>query len=365
MRARYDQRVLALVEVRGGQRDWERAEREFEQRGWPVVESVVRGEGLSAGVLTPDTGARLYTVEVHLFGAHNRRTGRAAAWRVQRLAKTARIEMYVRRCDVLDTDREQLTEWRSHTVAHRPPLRLPPGSGGLRVKLARRWALARARLAERRGRHDTDAGSYVTGTASEARRLARMALPTAAAPRTDIDVRAWHGRERSHIVLRRVEDGNRRRYRLMAWLCAMTFCAVVAHHQTGPRVWIWGTFAALCFAGAVRSGTGMFLSGGRGQSVLVVCLVAALFLGAALGRLPSDTEALTPLRMLVYLASTGVVIGVWLLIRQWTWGEWLAWAAPLVFAALVSFFVASGSVLHALYASPSMCTSPSSAQARS
>ncbi|MFJ4613093.1 hypothetical protein [Streptomyces griseus] len=54
--------------------------------------------------------------------------------------------------------------------------------------------------------------------------------------------------------------------------------------------------------------------------------------------------------MLSVFAVTATVGGVWLLVRQWTWGEWLAWAAPLAFTAVVSSVVASRSVLHALYA---------------
>ena len=349
VRVRYDQRALALVEVRGGQRDWERAESEFTERGWPVVTSFERGDDLTAGVLTPDADSRLYWVEVHLFGARNSRTERAAAWRVQRLAKTARLEMYVRRCDVLDSDREQLTEWRVHTLAHRPSVLRPPHRPvGLPARLRRELAVVRARVAERRGRHDT--GTFVTGTASEASRLGRMGLPTGAPPRRDVDVRALHGRERSHIVTRREEDGSRQQYRLMAWLLAMVFCAVVAHQQSGLRSWLWGIFAAACFAGALRSGSRVFLSGGRGLSVFIVASAALVLLGGALGWISSDGKAWTPVQMAVVTATAVTAIGIWLLIRQWSWGEWLAWAAPLVLTALVSFLVVSGSVLHALYA---------------
>ncbi|MFC8664135.1 NnrS multi-domain protein [Streptomyces sp. NPDC057199] len=345
---RYDQRALALVEVRGGQRFWEKAETEFGQRGWPVVTSFPRGDDISAGVLTRDPVSRLYCVEVHLFGARNSRTEQAAAWRIQRLAKTARLEMYVRSCELLDSDREQLTEWRVHTIAHRLPPHLRQRPLDLPGRLRRTWSVVRTRLAERRGRHDT--GTFVSGTASEARRLARMGLPTGARPRTDVDVRALQGREHSSIVPRRDEDGRRQQYRLMAWLLAMTFCAVVAHHQSGHRVWVWATFAVACFVGAVRSGTRVFLSGGRGLSVFIVCAATSILLAGALGWFSSDADAWTPVQLAVVTAVAVTAIGVWLLIRQWTWDEWLAWAAPLAFTALSSFVVASGSVLHALYA---------------
>lgn len=347
-RARYDQRVLALVEVRGEHRDHDQAEQEFEHRGWPVVTSSPRGQGASAGVLSAALASRFYCVEVRLFGARNRRTERAAAWRVQRLAKAARLEMYVRRCDLVDRDREQLTEWQVHTVSHRPTLRPAPGPMTVSARLRRRWLMVRARYTERRGRHDT--GSLVTGTASEARRLSRMAMPEGAPGRTDIDVRALHGRERSSIVQRREEAGTRRVYRLAAWLLAMTFCAVLAHHHTGFRRWLWGAVAVACFAAGLRIGSTMFASGGRALSVLVSCVAAVLFLGAALGWISPDAQVWSPEQMVVLGAVTLTVVGIWLLVRQWTWGEWLAWAAPLAFTAVGSFVVASGSVLHALYA---------------
>lgn len=340
MRVRYDQRALALVEVRGGQRDWQRAEDEFARRGWPVVTSFARGQDISAGVLSSAPDSRLYCVEVHLFGARNSRTERAAAWRVERLARTARIEMYVRRCDLLDTDREQLTRWRAHTVAHRPPVRPPHGH-----RLARlRWhaAVFRFRLAERMGHFDT--GPLVSGTPSEARRLARMAMPTGAPARTDVDVRSLAGRERGPVVHRREADAERRKYGVVCWLMAMAFCAVVARHHTGGQAWLWAAIAVLCLAGALWSGIRLFVSGGRVRIVLAVCVAALLLLTFTLG------DGMSPLQLLVTYASVVTAVGVWLLVRQWTWGEWLAWAAPLVATAMVSFVVASGSVLHALYA---------------
>ncbi|MEN8653394.1 NnrS multi-domain protein [Streptomyces sp. 21So2-11] len=340
--------MLALVEVRGEQRDQDQAEQEFERRGWPVVTSFPRGEGASAGVLSADPVSRLYCVEVRLFGARNRRTGRAAVWRVQRLAKASRLEMYVRRCDVMDRDREQLTEWQAHTIAYRPPLRPVPRPMTISARLRRRWMMARARYTERRGHHD--AGSLVTGTASEARRLARISMPEGAPGRTDIDVRALHGRERSWIVPRREEAGRRRVYRFTAWLLAMAFCAVLAHHHTGFRRWLWVAVAAACFAVGLRIGSRMFESGGRALSVLVSCAAAVFFLGAAFGWFSSNAQVLSPEQTVLLGAVTLTVVGIRLLVRQWTWGEWLAWAAPLAFTMLVSFAVASGSVLHALYA---------------
>ncbi|MFG2984435.1 NnrS multi-domain protein [Streptomyces sp. NPDC048258] len=345
---RHDQRVLVLVEVRGGQCDWEQAEREFEGQGWQVVTSFGRGEGASQRVLNADASARLYSVEVRFLGARNRRTERAAGWRIQWLARATGLEMYARRCELMDRDREQLTVWRAHTVAHRPPRR--PDSRPLTstARLRRGAAVARARFTERRGYHDT--GMVVTGTASEARRLSRMDAPGGPAAGPAIDVRPLYGRERSHIVPRREEDSYRRAYRLMAWLLGMTFCAVVARQQNGVRTWVWAGAALLCFLMGARVARGMFAAGGRAGSLLLCGAVAAFFLSTSLGVLSEDGRGWTPGEMLSIFAVMATAGGIWLLVRQWTWGEWLAWAAPVVFTALVSFVVASGSVLHALYA---------------
>ncbi|MER5484121.1 NnrS multi-domain protein [Streptomyces sp. NPDC002812] len=345
---RYDQRVLVLVEVRGGQRDWDEAERAFGEREWPVVTSFARGEGSSLGVLRGDPSARLYSVEVRFFGALNRRTGRAAAWQVERLARVKRLEMYARRCEPVDRDREQLTVWWAHGVAHRPPRVPAPRPLTPMARLRRAEAVARARFTERRGYRDT--GTVVTGTASEARRLSRMDPPGGSAPGSATDVRPASGRERGHIVPRREEDFHRRVYRFAAWLFAMTFCAVVARQQDGVRTWVWGCAAVLCLLAAARLAHGMFASGGRGGSLLLCGVVAAYFLAGALGADVGDSRGWTPLQMLTVFAVAATAGGIWLLVRRWTWSEWITCAAPLAFAAVVSFVVSSGSVLHAMYA---------------
>ncbi|SCF88971.1 NnrS multi-domain protein [Streptomyces sp. Ncost-T10-10d] len=345
---RYDQRVLVLVEVRGEQRDWDEAERVFDQRGWPVVTAFARGEGASRGVLRESASARLYSVEVRFFGARNRRTEQAAAWRVEQLARAADLEMYARRCELVDRDREQLTGWRVHTVDHRPPR--APASRPLTwmARLRRAATVSRARISERCGYRDT--GMVVTGTASEARRLSRMNLPGGSAPGAAVDVRPFYGRERSHIVPRREEDGWQRMFRVVAWLFAMVFCATIARQHSGVRAWVWAGIAVLCFVGGARLAYGLFAVGGRAGGLLMCGVVAVYLRAVSFGAGTGNGRGWTPVEMLSVFAVMATVGGIWLLVRQWTWGEWLACAAPLVFTVAVSFVVASGSVLHALYA---------------
>lgn len=283
---RYDQRVLVLIEVRGGQRDWDEAERAFGERDWPVVTSFARGEGASRGVLRVDASARMYSVEVRFFGASNRRTARAAVWQVERLARARRLEMYARRCEPMDRDREMLIAWWAHTTAHRP-LRAPvPRSLTPMAKLRRAAALARAGVTEWRGHHDT--GTVVTGTASEARRLSRMEPSGGAAPGSATDVRVAHRAVGSHFVPRRADDMRRRSYRLGAWLVALTFWAVVARQQSGAWAWVWAGAAVLCFLAGVVLVYGLFAAGGRGEGLaawgMAAAYILAIFLGAGENR---------------------------------------------------------------------------------
>ncbi|MCM1969297.1 NnrS multi-domain protein [Streptomyces sp. G1] len=339
---RYDQRVLVLIEVRGGQRDWDEAERAFGERDWPVIDSSARGEGMSRGVLRADASARMYSVEVRFLGALNRRTGRAAVWEVQRLARVKRLEMYARHCEPMDRDRESLTAWWAHTTTHRPPRAPAPRPLAPMAKLRRAAAMARARFTERRGYHDT--GTVVTGTASEARRLARMALPGGSAPGAAADARLAY----RAAVPRREDDARRRLYRLGAWLLAMTFCAVVSRHEDGVEARVWAGAAVLCFFAGVVLMFGLSAAGSRASGFAAWSAAAAFALALGLGA--GENRAWTPGQMLLVFAVLATAGGVWLLVRQWTWGEWLTWAVPLLFAAVASLVVSSGSVLHAMYA---------------
>ncbi|MFE4633162.1 NnrS multi-domain protein [Streptomyces sp. NPDC056773] len=299
-------------------------------------------------MLRADASARMYSVEVRFLGAQNRRTGRAAAWHVERLARVTGLEMYARRCEPMDRDREQLTVWWGHTVAHRPPRAPAPRPLTPMARLRRAAEVAGARFTERRGYHDT--GAMATGTASEARRLSRMDLTGGSAPGAATDVRAASGGVRSHIVPRREDDARRRAYRLGAWLWAMVFCAVVARQQSGVRAWVWAGAAVVCFLMGARLARGMFASGGRAGSLSLWGALAAFFLAVSLGADMGDSRGWTPVLMLSVFAVLATAGGIWLLVRQWTWGDWLSWAVPLAFAAVASLVVSSGSVLHAMYA---------------
>ncbi|MFK0252309.1 NnrS multi-domain protein [Streptomyces sp. NPDC090445] len=357
VRRRYDQRVLTLVEVRGGARDFDQARAEFGMRGWPVVAEFGRGEGASAGVLAADSGARLFCVEVRFFGARNSRTERAAGWRIRQLAESAVLEMYVRRTELVDADREQLEEYRSHTTDHRPD---PRRASGRRARALERW-----------GRYDT--GSVALGTPSEARRLARMGLPGGSPGRGGLDVRMSPRRGRRARELPREEELNRFLWRLAGRLLGMAFTAGCFRQAEGRLRWPFLLVGLGCLAGALvcaargpaprgQAPRGQAPRGPAGSAApqrgeraergyrLVAGAVAAVFFLCLVYGVPSGSPW-TPLQMLVTAAVTVTVMGIWLLMRQWTtWTEWLTATVPLAVTLLTGLAVASGSVLHGLYA---------------
>lgn len=345
-RARYDQRVLTLVEVRGAERDHDEAQEWFGQRGWPVLGRWPCGEGPTAGVLRARSDSVVFLVEVRFFGARNKRTGQAAAWRVDGLARTARLQMYVRRTELVDPDREHLPHWRVVTTGHRPA---PPPAPRPRAAAVRFRLLAhRARLMEALGRHDT--GEFASGTPSEARRLARTALEPGAPPPTGVDARPTDRRGRGGRPLDREEQVERGVLRLAPWLGLLSFATVVARAARGGAVAFWVLVAAASLLAALRAADRV--SPHRKAEGRAACLVAAALLVTLLHTdyLSGTSVALTPLQALVTCVTLFTVAGCYLLVRQWTWGDWLTWGAPLAGSLVVSGVVASGSVLHAFYA---------------
>ncbi|MFI6850384.1 hypothetical protein OG535_30080 [Kitasatospora sp. NBC_00085] len=331
----YDQRVLALVEVRGGERDWAEAEQVFERHGWPVIGHHPCGDGPLQGVLEPDPASRVYEVEVRLPGSlHNCEWG--ATRRAQKALRRARLEAYVRRAEPLVRDREMLTEWQVYDVSS-PSI----------ARFARLRQAAR-RSASRLGRYDT--GVRVIGTQGEALGLARMpsASGGGAAP-TTVWVRPLDGRWRGTVRFWPEEETARRIARVIGWSMAVGVAAVFAAGSSRGVRGLWVALAMLAGVATVRSGARLFREGrAAGAGMAVVAAGVALLLG--LGPFHTAGRGWNKQQVLVALGIVAVVAGLWLLVRQWSWGEWAAWAVPLVASLAGATFLASGSVLHSLYA---------------
>ncbi|MEU2684915.1 hypothetical protein ABZ654_13760 [Streptomyces hygroscopicus] len=327
--ARYDQRVRVFVEVRGGQDDWQEAEERFTQHGWFVRTHLPAGQGpLGAGV-EPRPDSRVYEIEVRLFGIA-KGCDLGASERVRKVARAARLEAYVLRAEHIHRDRETRSRWRVIDARRR--------RRALRSPWRRhfvRWSLAR-------GAYDAD--GIVTGTARQALRLARGGR----APNPSrVAVRPLDGMWKDPVRRWPEEEGERRAVHAVVWALVPAVALALAAHAVPASWWFWGMLACAGVVGAARAGWRLFPDGRKMGAVLVLA-VSVFFTTAGLGLVGSD--GWTPSDVFYTVLVLGVVTGLWLLVRQWTWGEWVGWAVPLLITLLVSSFVAAGSVLHALYA---------------
>ncbi|MER6344029.1 hypothetical protein ACWC10_14220 [Streptomyces sp. NPDC001595] len=351
---RYDQRVRVFVEVRGGPHDWQEAEERFAAHGWPVRAHHPSGEGPLGAALEPDPGSRVYEIEVRLFGIA-KGCDRGAADRVRKVARGARLEAYVRRADPLARDRQMYPHWRTVSTLHRLGHQVRSGggseggSGGRgegRVQGRRpAWRRHLIQRITHLGGYDRD--GYISGTPRQALRLARAAHE--AGP-TTVAVRPLDGRWREPAPYRREEHVERGVLRLVLWSLLTAAALTLTTHAT-PLGWgILLTVALLGLCGAVRAGWELTGERKRAQGVLCAVLCPLVFTAVGTGFLSDDGQAPPPEQVLITAVVVTVIAGLWLLVRQWTWGEWVAWAVPLVATVTVSLVVAAGSVLHALYA---------------
>lgn len=364
----YDQRVAALVEVRGGSYDWEEAERRFEAHGWPVRASHPTGSGPTAGVLPPDPASRIYEVEVRLPGAA-RGSARGAAYRVAKMLRGACLEGYVRRTERIVRDRETVSQWQVFRTAHRTP---PPATGNQRR--LRRWM-------ERLRRYDI--GASVAGRPAQALRLARTSAAGGYDASAPFAVRPLDGRWRE-LSLYWPEDETDRRLRVvLLWALTVGVSLAFAQGRGVPgQVW-WYAVAACALARALWCGSRLFrpvsvrpvpvqqvpvrasgAANGSGtpsrtgarsrfstqvRGATLALLACVIFTLIAL-RGTGSGEARVRGQLAVTMVLVVVAGGLWLLMRQWTWGEWAAWVIPLVVTLATSSLLTAGSLLHSLYA---------------
>lgn len=133
----------------------------------------------------------------------------------------------------------------------------------------------------------------------------------------------------------------------VVWALVPAVALALAAHAVPASWWFWGMLAVAGLIGAARAGWGLF-PGGRKMGAVLILAVSCFFTAAGQGL--AGSEGWTPSDVFYTVLVLGVVTGLWLLVRQWTWGEWVGWAVPLVLTLVVSSFAAAGSVLHALYA---------------
>ncbi|MDX3613305.1 hypothetical protein [Streptomyces europaeiscabiei] len=162
-------------------------------------------------------------------------------------------------------------------------------------------------------------------------------------------MRPLDGRWRNSVKYWREEEFERRLFRLVFWAFLPAAALVFASGAIGLARWFWILVACLGVYRTLRAGWGLYREGSPADVGLALLLVM-LFTAMGLGVFNGEGKGWTPEQIVVTVTVIGVIAGLRLLVRQWSWGEWVAWVVPLVATLAISSFVAAGSVLHALYA---------------
>ncbi|WP_344327715.1 hypothetical protein, partial [Streptomyces macrosporus] len=236
MASRFDQRAVALVELRGTRIECEMFEEALAERGWPVLER----RGPTASDVTD--GRFWYTVEVRFPGSRSNAV-RGARERIEVLSDALLLDLNVEVVDRVVRDPVDRPHWFAYD---RPDVHPRTVSLPWHRRWRERWSLWEA---ENLGARDT--GRLISATsASAARHLAGRPLPGAAPPPRRVAARRPMGtRPRTAGTLgRRREAGRAFSRLLMLMVVALWAGARIAdRHAEGFGSW-WGF--ALAGAGA-------------------------------------------------------------------------------------------------------------------
>ncbi|MGX2993593.1 hypothetical protein JNUCC64_04740 [Streptomyces sp. JNUCC 64] len=340
-RSGFDQRAVALVELRGTRVDCELFEAAVADRGWVVLDS--RGGNISD---VADT-SRCYTIEVRFPGSRINAI-KGAHERVEVLSDSLLLDLKVLIVDRVDRDPELLPQWSAYI---RPTVRPFTAELSRRDRWAERWAVWRA---EHMGAQDT--GRLVQASSvSAAWRLAARHLPGARTPSGQVAARgSWGVTEppASNVPLRRRESSRMPNRGIVALVAALWVGArITDRYEQGFGAW-WGfALAGLGACWGIAAATRR-MAPQKPRGAIVAVSLAATLLAALLGvgTVRAEPAEGVGSRLILYagLATVGLN-GLRLLIRQWTWQRFAPWLIPALLALLVSLRTPPGFGLYTFY----------------
>ncbi|GLF98342.1 hypothetical protein [Streptomyces yaizuensis] len=354
----FDQRAVALIELRGTRSEHELFGNAVAEAGWAVLEDhgPVAAEPVAAtpavsvtsvvSVVSADERRR-YTVDIRFPGSRVNAV-KGARDRVEVLADALLLDLTVLVVDRVDRDPVDLPRW----FAQSPPGGTAPGADAPRL---RRWADRWTRwLAERLGTHDT--GRLVGAvSAPDARRLARHPLPGARPPAPEATARGSLGTEPSRTPAqlgRRRESARMVTRMLIAGVVLLWVGARIADRSgDGPGAW-WGfALVGLGAVWAIAAAARRMAPGRPLRETVAASLVPAVVIALAGANIVrTEPGAGWGSRVIAYGVIAGVVFnGVRLLARQWTWRRTAPWLLPAILPVSVGLVPPLGIGLHTFY----------------
>lgn len=335
--SRYDQRVAVYVELTGDAEDRQRAEKAFEEMGWPVL----RKDHGTEYTITAKLG---YVLEVRLMGSRWR-SGHGAHWHIKRLADRAQITLIPRVSELLDRRSLQVPTWAVRTES------TDVTGTGIRACLKLLWR----RLTEWFGVHDT--GRVVTAGQSDALEWATdHELPGIPAPRSNVAIRPPLLRSsRAHGRMPSLPRETARGWSMWAvgTMVVSAYCGPWAAYAGVRRSLLFPvvTFASLCLlAGYLlwKFSAGQQPKTAAAAAVGACSLLAALAYSGSLFTTPGMiVEALTAPSAVALLGR-----GIYLLFRQWTHRQVLLASAVALLPVVLPWATGAGTLLDLFYSAP-------------
>ncbi|WP_327275898.1 hypothetical protein OG609_31340 [Streptomyces sp. NBC_01224] len=337
---RFDQRAVALVELRGTQTECEMFEGALADRGWPVLEK----RGGTASVVTVQRF--WYTIEARFPGSSINAV-RGARERIEVISDELQLDLNVEVADRLVRDPVDRPQWYAYDrpEVHPHTVQLPR-----RARWMERWNTWRA---ETLGLRDT--GRLITATSpSAAQNLASRPLPGARPQPRRVAARRSGGATQQVPV----GVGTRRRsQKQLSWL----FVLVAIWCWAGARIadtwrggfgsWCgFGLLALLLVPAAVAVIRGGFPQASEAKALAGAGILGAVGVGLGVNMVRTQPEAGDASHVITYLMAGFVVFnGIRLLVRQWSWRAVAPWLIPTILPIVLGLVPSVGFGLHAFY----------------
>ncbi|MER5307367.1 hypothetical protein ABT034_06205 [Streptomyces sp. NPDC002773] len=338
---RFDQRAVALIELRCTRPEADLFEAALEERGWPVLER--RGAALSESSERPVW----YVIEARFPGSRVN-AARGARERIELVADDLLLDLHVEAVESVVRDPADRPHWFAY---ERPEVhaRTVPD-----LPRRTRWAeRVRLWLAENTGIRDT--GRLITAaSAGAAEHLASRPLPGAPRRSGRLAARRPMGaspRPRPPAGGRRESSALFVRLAVLLSIGMWAGARITDGRAQGIGAWGWAALVAIGVTwGMARVGRRLLPEGSdtAAYGLGVVFGLAALGIGAGTALTAPDAGRGSAV-LFVALCAAVVGNGLRLLVRQWTWQRAAPWLIPALLPLAFGFLPGLGLSVHVMY----------------
>ncbi|MGW2342726.1 hypothetical protein [Streptomyces sp. NPDC001661] len=330
--------MTTLVELQGGQSQWEKAKQRIQELGWRRYELSPKERRTARRAFRADADfCEFWWLEVPVIGS-SWRADREASWKIADLSRSAQVVIYGRVFQRAEIDRVLEPEWQVYSTDHQPEHAVAP-------TFRRRWRAVAQWLAKHAGL--LDVRTRIHAGEDAALYLARHLR--ADGPRADLNTRPLDGRGRTGTVQLREDALNRALALFAVPLLAMALFLTTAQHLKPVAAALCWFLALACAAPAWWTAFVLPLARSR-IHCLTMCIVATLAAGIYALGVPGLFDGVESGLAWVTAGIGFYVTGLILLGRRWRWQVLAATVLPLLATLVVAALPFTGRILQDGYA---------------